>query len=233
VSEDRDSPGRIAIECTDVHMRFGQVDVLRGVNLTVNAGEFVVITGPSGGGKSTLLHLLAALDRASSGQIVVNGHDLAKLRAVNRFRRHDVGIVFQLHNLLPHMTAARNVELAMFGTNRSHSERADRAVELLGQLNLSHVVDRTPSKLSGGERQRVAIARALANEPGILLADEPTGSLDRAASDSLLTLFEQLRTGSGMTIVTVTHDPIVVERADRHIRLERGRILEGLGAFAT
>jgi putative ABC transport system ATP-binding protein len=222
--DDARRTGMPVIECIDVHKRFGSVEALHGIDLTVDAGEFVAISGPSGCGKSTLLHLLAALDQATSGRVIVNGHDLAKLHAVNRYRRHDVGIVFQLHNLLPHMTAGRNVELAMFGTDRTTRERADRAAELLTMLDLAQAIDRTPSRLSGGERQRVAIARALANEPHILLADEPTGSLDRAASATVLSLFEQLRTEQGVTIVLVTHDPTVAARADRHLHLRRGRV---------
>jgi putative ABC transport system ATP-binding protein len=224
VSEHDDRSHGTVIECVDVRKRFGRFEALRGIDLEVSAGEFVAISGPSGGGKSTLLHLLAALDRPTSGRIVVLDHDVRRLRAVNRYRRHDVGIVFQLHNLLPHVTAGRNVELAMFGTGRSARDRSERAAELLERLGLAHAIDRTPSRLSGGERQRVAIARALANEPHILLADEPTGSLDRATSSSVLAMFEGLRSERGTTIVAATHDPAVVERADRHLVLHRGQI---------
>ncbi|MBI5088278.1 MAG: ATP-binding cassette domain-containing protein [Actinobacteria bacterium] len=174
--------GSFVVECTGVRKVFGAHEVLRGVDLVVRRGQLVAVSGPSGGGKSTLLHLLAALDRPTSGQMVVNGHDLAHLRAVNRYRRHDVGIVFQLHNLLPHMTAGRNVELAMFGTGLSGRERAARAALLLAQVGLEDAIDRSPTRLSGGERQRVAIARAIANEPIVLLADEPTGSLDSVST---------------------------------------------------
>lgn len=210
--------------CSEVHKRFGPVEVLNGVDLTVSRGEFVVLSGPSGGGKSTLLHLIAALEKASSGRILVEGHDVARVRTVNRYRRTEIGLVFQLHNLLPHMTAAQNVELAMFGTHRSPNERSRRAKELLERLDMSHAADRSPTRLSGGERQRVAIARALANEPPLLLADEPTGSLDRAAGDSLLDLLHGLRGERAMTIVMVTHDPSVAARADRHLELRDGRL---------
>jgi putative ABC transport system ATP-binding protein len=216
------SPAGPVIECAEVRKRFNAVDVLRGVDLVVERGEFVALSGPSGGGKSTLLHLLAALDRPTSGRMVVNGQDLSGLRTVNRYRRHDVGIVFQLHNLLPHMSAGRNVELAMFGSGRSAREREARAVELLEELDLSHAVTRSPSRLSGGERQRVAIARAIANEPVVLLADEPTGNLDPEASNSVLALFERVRSEREMTIVMATHDPPVAARADRRLQLERG-----------
>lgn len=215
---------RLIIQCFDLSKRFGEVEILSGIDLEIAAGEFVAISGASGGGKSTLLHLLAALDRPSSGRIVVNGHDLATLRFVNQFRRDDIGIVFQLHNLLPHMTAGRNVELAMFGTRRSARERADRAAGLLDELGLGHAIDRAPSRLSGGERQRVAIARAIANEPRVLLADEPTGSLDPAAAETVLDRLERLRAERGTTLVMVTHDPAVAGRAERHLRLTGGRL---------
>lgn len=212
------------IQCIDVRKRFGELDVLRGVDLVVQPGELVVVSGPSGGGKSTLLHLLAALDRPSSGRIVVNDQDLANLRRVNHYRRFDVGIIFQFHNLLPHMTAGKNVELAMFGTHLSAHEREHRAAELLAQLALSHAVDRSPTKLSGGERQRVAIARALANQPRLLLADEPTGSLDPSSSDIVLALLDRVRSELEMAIVMVTHDPAIAGRADRRLRLDDGML---------
>lgn len=201
----------------------GAVDVLRGIDLVVEPGEIVAITGASGSGKSTLLHLLAALDRPTSGTIEVNGHDLNRLAAVNEFRR-SIGLVFQLHNLVPHLEAGRNVELAMFGTGRSAGERARRAAELFDELQLSSVLHRAPPRLSGGERQRVAIARALANEPALLLADEPTGSLDAGSVDVVIGLFEQLRDAHGLTVVMVTHDTAVASRADRQLVLRDGRL---------
>jgi len=224
VNERDPSSAAQIVGCSAVCKRFGERDVLRDFDLEIERGEFAAISGPSGGGKSTLLHLLAALDRPSSGQITVNGHDLAKLRAVNQYRRDDVGIVFQLHNLLPHMTAQRNVELAMFGTHRSAHERAARAHQLLTQLGMADSAERTPTRLSGGERQRVAIARAVANEPRLLLADEPTGSLDQHAADAVLELIEGLRQRHGTTILMVTHDQAITSRADRHLVLEHGRV---------
>ena len=221
--ESRSRP--LVIECRDVHKRFGGVEVLSGLDLAVEEGEFVALSGASGVGKSTLLHLLAALDRPTSGRIVVAGQDLAELRAVNRYRRSVIGIVFQLHNLLPHMPAGRNVELAMFGTRLSAHQRSQRAAELLAQLDLSHTIDRSPTRLSGGERQRVAIARAIANRPRILLADEPTGNLDPIAADSVMSLLEQLREEQEMSLVVVTHDPTVVARADRRLVLEHGLVV--------
>ncbi len=207
------------VECAALHKRFGRVDALKGVTFSVATGEFVAITGPSGCGKSTLLHLLAALDRPTSGRVVVNGHDLSRLRSVNRYRRHDIGIVFQLHNLLPHVSAARNVELAMFGSGVSRRDRSERSAELLELLGLSHTVERAPPRLSGGERQRVAIARALVNGPAVLLADEPTGSLDAESSARVLGLFDRERGERGTTILMVSHDPVAIERAGRQITL--------------
>jgi putative ABC transport system ATP-binding protein len=209
------------IEVVGVDKQFDGVPVLRGVDLAVARGEFVALTGPSGCGKSTLLHLVAALERPTSGSIRVNGHDLRTLRAPNRYRRLEIGLVFQLHNLLPRLTACNNVELAMFGSGRSSKERRERARVLLDELDLTEAADRTPTKLSGGERQRVAIARALANEPTILLADEPTGNLDRESSDRVFDVLDHLRTRVGLTTLMVTHDPAAVERADREFVLAR------------
>jgi putative ABC transport system ATP-binding protein len=213
------------VRTSDLRKSFsrGSVDVLRGIDLVVERGEFVAITGASGCGKSTLLHLLAALDRPTGGTIEVNGHDLNHLGDVNEFRR-SIGLVFQLHNLIPHLDAGRNVELAMFGTGRSAAERARRASQLFHELHLTEVLHRDPPRLSGGERQRVAIARALANEPSLLLADEPTGSLDAASVEVVVGLFEQLRGAHGLTVVMVTHDTAVASRADRQLVLADGRL---------
>ena len=200
----------------------GRVHGLRNTNLRIDAGELVAITGPSGCGKSTLLHLLAALDRPTSGTILIGGKDLRQRRDRNRYRRLDVGLVFQLHNLIPRLTARENVELAMFGTHRTSHARRDAAAALLDSLGLGEVADRTPPRLSGGERQRVAIARALANGPAILLADEPTGNLDTAAVDVVLTIFEQQRRDHGTTVLMVTHDLAVAARADRTVELHAG-----------
>src|SRR5665213_1293053 len=159
----------------------GMIRALSGVDLTVANGEFVAVTGPSGCGKSTMLHLIAALDRPTSGTIRVEGVDLATIDDLARFRRSTVGLVFQLHHLLPQLSAANNVEVAMFGNGLARAERHERALELLADVDLFGRENRVPTKLSGGERQRVAIARALANEPQLLLADEPTGSLDEVS----------------------------------------------------
>jgi putative ABC transport system ATP-binding protein len=204
----------------------GNVVALAGIDLTVSYGETVVITGPSGCGKSTLLHLLAAIDSPTTGSVIVAGHDLASVRDLSEYRRHQVGLVFQFHNLLPQLTAIANVELPMFGTGKSARQRTDRAQLLLDQVDLGDCLHRLPTELSGGERQRVAIARALANEPAILLADEPTGSLDSASTARFLDLLGGLGAG-GMTIVMVTHAPEVALHADRIIEMRDGAIVGG------
>ena len=208
----------------------GRVNALAGVDLTVADGETVAITGPSGCGKSTLLHLLAAIDSPSSGSVIVGGQDVAQIRDLGRYRRNEVGLVFQFHNLLPQLSALANVEMPMFGTHRSTRQRKLRAGQLFAQVDLAGCESRLPTELSGGERQRVAIARALANDPQILLADEPTGSLDSASTSRFLELIEELGS-SGMTIVMVTHAADVAAHAHRIIAMRDGRIVDSTDAF--
>ncbi|MBE7518829.1 MAG: ABC transporter ATP-binding protein [Thermoflexaceae bacterium] len=207
----------------------GRLRALDGVDLNVQKGEFVAIVGPSGCGKSTLLHLLAALDRPDEGTIVVAGHDLAAARRLNEYRARDVGMVFQLDNLLPTLTASENVQVPMFGQGHSGRERRRRADELLAMVGLAGRTRNRPPQLSGGERQRVAIARALANAPAILLADEPTGRLDSASGRRVLELLEQVRREQGITVILVTHDPAIAARADRVVQMLDGRIANGTG----
>jgi putative ABC transport system ATP-binding protein len=216
------------IETHDVRKIYadGKVAALDGVDLSVSAGEFVAITGPSGCGKSTLLSLLAALDGPTSGTIRVGSYELQHLKNADRFRRQEVGLVFQLHNLLPRLSALGNVEIAMMGSDRPRAERARRAQSLLRDVGLTDLSDRRPTQLSGGERQRVAVARALANDPSVLYADEPTGSLDSRSVSTVLALFERLRTDHGVTIVLVTHDVAVAASADRTVHMLDGRIVE-------
>jgi len=201
----------------------GDVHALDGVDLTVQRGETVAITGPSGCGKSTLLHLLAAIDAPTSGSLVVAGHDLAQLHDPSTYRRDEIGLVFQFHNLLPQLSALDNIELPMFGTGLSTRQRRLRAHELLSELDLDRYGHRFPSELSGGERQRVAIARALANHPNVLLADEPTGSLDSRSTSRFLAILDDLG-ARGITIIMVTHSSEVATHADRIVEMSDGRI---------
>jgi len=221
-----------AVEVFGVVKEFPGADVraLDGASLTIERGEWVAITGPSGSGKSTLLHLIASLDRPSDGSLRVLGQDVRDLRDPDGFRRQTVGLVFQLHNLLGHLTASQNVEIAMMGTHRKARERRARAHALLGEVQLGDKALRKPPELSGGERQRVALARALANEPPLVLADEPTGSLDPVAVGQTLDLFTRLRAEHGVTLVMVTHDADVAAAADRVVRLEAGRFVDQMHA---
>jgi putative ABC transport system ATP-binding protein len=207
----------------------GRIVALRGMDLQVAPGEFVAIVGPSGCGKSTLLHLLAALEAPDEGSIRVGGHDLAAGRDLDHYRSRHVGMVFQLHNLLPSLTAGENVQVPLFELRLSARERAERARRLLALVGLEGRERSRPPRLSGGERQRVALARALANEPSILLADEPTGSLDSEAGRLVLDLIEELRRERGLTVVLVTHDPGVAARADRTVHMLDGRAVRDSG----
>ena len=184
----------------------GRVKALRGVDFTINGGEFVAIVGPSGCGKSTLLQLLGALDRPTSGTLLYRGNSLADDPNPAAYRAREVGFIFQAFHLLPTFTAAENVQIPMFETNRSVSERSERARELLRLVGLEDRQDHFPSKLSGGERQRVAIARSLANSPSLLLADEPTGNLDSKNAHAVLDLIIRLQQDEGRTMILVTHD---------------------------
>ncbi|OGO46294.1 MAG: hypothetical protein A2W34_02460 [Chloroflexi bacterium RBG_16_64_32] len=218
---------RPAVEIRGVVKTFegGLIRALDDAELTVAAGEFVAVVGPSGCGKSTLLHLIAALDRSDAGTIRVNGRDLAQERNLPRYRAREVGLVFQLDNLLPTLSARENVQVPMFELGFSAAERGERARELLKQVGLSHRQKNLPTQLSGGERQRVAIARALANDPAILLADEPTGRLDSQSGRMVLDLIQELRQRRGLTVVLVTHENDVAARADRIVRMLDGRIV--------
>jgi len=215
-----------AIELIGVTKTFdrGIVHALDNVSLSIKAREWVALTGPSGSGKSTLLHLLAALDEPTSGEIVVNGRKISDISNISEYRRREVGLVFQLHNLLPNLNAVQNVEIAMLGAGISHRESSERAHELLADVGLTARETLRPPELSGGERQRVAIARALANGPSILLADEPTGSLDSSSATSVLELFARIRNDRKLTILLVTHDAQVASAADRVITLKDGRV---------
>src|ERR1700745_2895928 len=183
----------------------GQVKALRGVDFSVDEGEFIAVIGPSGCGKSTLLQLLGALDRPTSGTLLYRGISLPDHPNPAAYRAREVGFIFQAFHLLPTFTSAENVQIPMFESDRSPSQRKQRATELLKLVGLETRLDHLPSKLSGGERQRVAIARSLANEPSLLLADEPTGNLDSENAHSVLDLIISLQQEQGRTMVLVTH----------------------------
>jgi putative ABC transport system ATP-binding protein len=220
-----DAPPIIRVRGVTKTFDNGVIRALNGADLDVQPSEFVAIVGPSGCGKSTLLHAIAALDVPDDGEIVVNGHDVGSRKNLDHLRAVDIGLIFQLHNLLPNLTASENVQVPMFETSRGAKQRRERAHELLALVGLEGKDSSRPSELSGGERQRVAIARALANDPSILLADEPTGSLDSAAGVRVLDLLERLRAERGLTIVMVTHDMGVAARADRIVRMLDGRVV--------
>ena len=202
------------------------VHALADVNVTVTAGEFIAIMGPSGCGKSTLLNMLGALDQPTHGEVWVAGENLAKLKNVDDFRARTVGFVFQLHNLLPTLSALENVEVPMQGRIRSAKERRERAMHLLTLVGLAPRARHLPNQLSGGQRQRIAVARALANTPQLVLADEPTGSLDSQSGAEILSLLGELNRSEGTTIAVVTHDPRVAQVTQRILRMQDGSIVE-------
>jgi ABC-type lipoprotein export system ATPase subunit len=204
------------------------VRALSDVDLTIDRGSFVAVVGPSGSGKTTLLQLLGGLDRPTEGQVVFEGRDLSRLsdRELSELRRDAFGFVFQQFNLIPTLTAAQNVEVALAPGKLSGGERAKRTAALLDRVGLGQRGDHLPSQLSGGEQQRVAIARALANDPRVLLADEPTGNLDSATGHEIVSLLRTLNEDHARTIILITHDSSVAASAERTIRLRDGQIVD-------
>jgi len=219
--------GKAVVEVKDLLKVYGdghQIHALDRVSFSVRAGEFVSVMGPSGCGKSTLLNMLGALDRPTSGQVIINGQDMGTLRDVDSFRARTVGFVFQLHNLIPTLSSVENVEVPMQGQGLGAAQRRARAEELLALVGMRDRGHHLPGQLSGGQRQKVAIARALANQPAILLADEPTGNLDSQSGDEVMGLLEDLHSQHGMTIFVVTHDMSIARRTHRVLVMKDGRI---------
>ncbi len=215
------------IDVKDLHRSFDQgvVQALRGVTFTVEQGEFVSLMGPSGSGKTTLLNILGALDSNFEGSVQVDALELRALAAPERFRARTIGFIFQSFHLLPSLTALENVQIPMFEREWPPKERRDRAAELLTSVGLKERLTHLPSRLSGGERQRVAIARSLANEPKLLLADEPTGNLDSASAAMILTLLRTIHRERQMTVIVVTHDHDVAAATSRTLRLRDGQVI--------
>jgi ABC-type lipoprotein export system ATPase subunit len=220
-------PGELIYEAIGLKKQFdnGKVMALRGLDLEIRQGEFVAIVGQSGCGKSTLLQMLGCLDRPSEGTLNYRGTSIPDMRDPAAYRAHQIGFVFQSFHLLPTFTVLENVQIPMFEGKLSRSQRKARGIELLESVGLGHRLSHYPSELSGGERQRVAIARGLANRPSVVLADEPTGNLDSESAVQIIDLLLELHGKLGVTLVLVTHDLSVAERASRTIRMKDGRVI--------
>ncbi len=220
----------VQVENLEKTYRLGKVTVqaLRGVNLTLHQGEFVVVTGPSGSGKTTLLNIVGTLDKPSSGRVLIDNQELASMRdgQLTKLRRHKIGFVFQFHNLIPVLTALENIQLPLLTAGVKTKQAEERARALLTQVGLSDRADHLPDELSGGEQQRVAIARALANAPKLVLADEPTGDLDTKTGAEVVQAMCDAARRENAAVFAVTHDPVVSEKADRLFEMRDGTIAE-------
>ena len=217
----------IIISAMDLNKDFDSLQVVKGVNLYIEKGEFVSIVGKSGSGKTTLLSLLSGLERPSTGRVTLDGRDItdSSENELALFRRDTVGFIFQSFHLIPTLSAWENVALPLFPIKMHKNKRKERALELLRQMEMEHRADHRPSMLSGGERQRVAIARALINNPKIVFADEPTGNLDSATGEAIMETLKFLHTENGLSLVLVTHDLNLAESSDRIVRMQDGEVL--------
>lgn len=215
------------IKASNIYKSFGNVDVLKGVDLTINKGEIACIVGASGAGKSTLLQIIGTLDKADKGSITIDNQDISSLnqRKLAAFRNKKIGFVFQFHHLLPEFTALENICIPAYIAGVSKKEANEKAMQLLDYLYLTNRKDHKPSMLSGGEQQRIAVARALINNPAIILADEPSGNLDSQSAKDLHNLFFELRDKTGQTFIIVTHNPQLAEMADRTFTMKDGLIV--------
>ena len=222
------------IKIENIKKRFGTLQVLKGINLTVNDGEIISIAGPSGAGKTTLLQIIGTLDKPDEGNVCYNGTDVFSLKEkeLSQFRNRNIGFIFQFHQLLPEFTALENVCIPAMIAKTDKREYMKRAKELLDFLGLKDRMEHKPSELSGGEKQRVAVARALINHPSVILADEPSGSLDMKNKEDLHKLFFRLRDELGQTFVIVTHDETLAVQTDRTIHLVDGKIISETGKNA-
>jgi len=216
------------IQAKNIHKSFGELEVLKGVDLNVTKGEIVSIVGPSGAGKTTLLQILGTLDKPNGGDVLVDSIDFSKLgeKELAAFRNKHIGFIFQFHQLLPEFTALENVMIPALIARKDAKKATLKAKELLAYLQLTDRMEHKPSELSGGEKQRVAVARALINDPALILADEPSGSLDSKNRDELHKLLFDLREKFGLTIVIVTHDKELAALSDRVIEMKDGKIIQ-------
>lgn len=215
------------IQIEGITKSFGQLQVLKGIDININKGEVVSIVGPSGAGKTTLLQIMGTLDRADSGRVIINGTDISRMKEkeLSAFRNREIGFVFQFHQLLPEFTALENVTIPALIKGIPAADARKQAIEMLDFLGLSDRASHKPAELSGGEKQRVAVARALINNPSVVLADEPSGSLDTKNKEELHNLFFELRDKLGQTFVVVTHDEGLAGQTDRTIHMLDGRIV--------
>jgi len=215
------------LSANDIHKKYGPVEVLKGVDITINSGEIVSIVGPSGSGKSTLLHILGTLDKPDRGEVFLSQENISRLQGnkLAGFRNKHIGFVFQFHHLLPEFSALENVCIPSWLTSRNKNEVKQKAQELLKILGLSQRLENKPNQLSGGEQQRVAVARALINKPDIVFADEPTGNLDTANAKELHNLFFDLRKKFGQTFLIVTHNEELAQLSDRTLTMKDGKII--------